>query len=130
MTWNLEPILLLSIKGLPMKLIYIYRHNDYAAITAAYLRLKVQPAKPVRLKEMKLYFLGTDQKLNEVYLLRYTIKKHILMNLLEGLSEMFKDELAVIDLSLYDQWHIRLLTRLRPKATLKIMEGNKHEGSL
>lgn len=96
-----------------MKNIYIYRHNDYAAIRAAYLRLKIPKEIPrvIPLKTMKLYFIGVDENLEEVYLLKYAIKKTILINILMGIGEIFNEEIYIIDLTRYDQWPIRLITK-------------------
>ncbi len=97
-----------------MKIIYIFRKNDYAATLAAYLHLKLNISLKDSQKSyeiMKLHYLGIDEKNSEVYLLKYNIKKYILMNIIYGLGNIFNEEVRVIDLSRFDCCLIQILTK-------------------
>lgn len=106
-----------------MRMIYIYRYNDYAAITAAYLHLKMNTEQiqvQSKLQPMKLYYVGIDEELKEIYLLKYTIKKSILMNILQGIGNIFNEDVVIQDLYVYDRIIYRMfnqwsITRMRRK---------------
>lgn len=88
-----------------MKIIYIYRKWDYAAILAAYLHLKGNPPHKTEnytLEIMKPYYIGLDEKGREIYLLKYKAKKEILVNILYGLGDIFNEEIKIIDLCKFD----------------------------
>lgn len=88
-----------------MKIIYIFRNNDYAAILAAYIHLKMKIPSKIQqapLKKMRLYYIGIDEEQKEVYLLKYSMKKHILMNILVGIGDIFNEGVKIIELERFD----------------------------
>lgn len=89
-----------------MKIVYIFRNNDYAAILAAYIHLKINiPTRfqqRIPLEKMKLYYMGVDEEQKEVYLLKYSMKKHILMNILQGIGNIFNEGVRIIELERFD----------------------------
>ncbi|KAB3533168.1 DUF3189 family protein [Alkaliphilus serpentinus] len=89
-----------------MKYIYIYRKNDYAALLAAYLRLKNKTISTNQIK-FGILFLGIDEELNEVYIVKYRRNPQVLINLLKGIGEIYREELKIIDLGKYDRIYFR-----------------------
>ncbi|GEM_PF-1471970 len=87
-----------------MKIIYIYKKNPYAAITAAYVHLKLNIPENLKniqnnySKEGYFYYLGLDEGLNEVYLLYISKNSYILKNLLNGFANIYDEEVVIIDL--------------------------------
>lgn len=87
-----------------MKIIYAYKGNIYAAYSAAYLRLKLDPALlngiqnqlEDKHKEIKPYYLGLDEDLNEIYIANYGKNPTIFKNTMEGLGKLYEEEIKVI----------------------------------
>lgn len=85
-----------------MKIIYVFNKNSYAAIKAAYLRLKLGIPPNFNgiidsyKEEGRFYYLGVDMELNEVYLLHSNKCNYILKNLLKGFSNLYGEEVFVI----------------------------------
>jgi len=89
----------------PMKIIYLYRRNAYAAIMAAYAHLKLNAPKNLDYvresyrKEGYFFYLGMDEDFNEVYLLYSERKGLILTNLLHGFAALYHQNIKIIDLN-------------------------------
>lgn len=85
-----------------MKIIYTYKKNIYAAYEAAYLHLgldtKLMPKTKNIIKEIKLYYLGLDEDLNEVYIANVGRKVKIFNNVIMGLSNIYGEEIKIINL--------------------------------
>lgn len=87
-----------------MKIIYGYKRNIYAAYSAAYLRLKLDPTlldgRQTELKEkhkeIKPFYLGLDEEFNEVYIANCGKNPTIFKNTMEGLSKLYDEEIEVI----------------------------------
>jgi hypothetical protein len=116
-----------------MKIIYIFKRNDYAATLAAYLHLKKkmpeEKTKP-KFEKMQLYFMGVDHNLAEIYLLKYPNKKHILMNILQGIGDIFKEEIKIIDLKDFDGYLAQLRYGTGEKNYRKALEEYINENYL
>ncbi|KAB3538560.1 DUF3189 family protein [Alkaliphilus pronyensis] len=93
-----------------MKYIYVFKKNDYAALLAAYIHLKMdyKHIKTKAIEPMKLFFMGIDHKLNEVYIIKSSCKIKILINILNGLATIFNHSIIIINLSKYDSFFYRI----------------------
>jgi len=86
-----------------MKIIYVYKKNLYAALIAAYTDLKLEIPQSIEYisdiynKEGYFYYLGIDEKLNQVYLLYSRKNSYILENLLNGFAHLYDEEIKVIN---------------------------------
>lgn len=86
-----------------MKIIYLYNKNVYAALKAAYTHLKLKI--PIEIKNIKhkynekghFYYIGMDIELNEIYLLKSRKNNYILKNLLQGFSNLYDEEILIVD---------------------------------
>ncbi|AKL95605.1 hypothetical protein CACET_c21590 [Clostridium aceticum] len=87
-----------------MKIIYVYKKNVYAAYKAAYLHLKLDensiPHEGLREinREVKPYYIGLDEDLNEVYIADGGRNLTIYRNVMEGLSSIYGEEIKIIDI--------------------------------
>ncbi|MBM7614568.1 DUF3189 family protein [Alkaliphilus hydrothermalis] len=120
-----------------MKIIYIFRNNDYAAILAAYIHLKINippNLEQAPLKKMKLYYMGVDEEQRQVYLLKYSMKKHILMNILHGVGNIFNEGIRIIELKRFDGFlnnvYARYTNQYKMKKYRKELEDYIHENNL
>jgi len=86
-----------------MKIIYVYKKNLHGVITAAYRDLKLDIVDEFKYidniytKEGHFYYLGIDEKLNQIYLLNSNKSGYMLENLLNGLAHIYNDEIKVIN---------------------------------
>ncbi|ARE87963.1 DUF3189 family protein [Clostridium formicaceticum] len=87
-----------------MKIVYVYKKNVYAAYKAAYLHLKLdanalsQEVLKKANREVKPYYLGVDEDLNEVYVADGGRNLTIYKNVIEGLASIYGEEIKIIDI--------------------------------
>ncbi|SCX87665.1 hypothetical protein [Alkaliphilus peptidifermentans] len=116
-----------------MKYFYSYKKNDYAALLAAYLHLEMDynQITEKKLKPYKLYYMGSDRKLDEVYLIKYpSSKKETLMNILNGMGYIFNENSIINDLSKYDGLFYRLYkNNIKKDIEMRVVEW-RHENNL
>lgn len=95
-----------------MKIICLCKKDPCAAIIAAYGHLKINgdaipnQIKDSHKKEGHFYYLGLDEKLNEVYFLYSSKGNYILENLLKGFAHLYDEEVRIINLenNLKERW--------------------------
>ncbi|SDK41425.1 DUF3189 family protein [Natronincola ferrireducens] len=88
-----------------MKIIYTYKKDVYAAYRAAYLHLRLNPSlipKPINKlkdmnKEVKLYYAGLDEELNEVYIANGGRNITIFNNVIKGVGNIYQEEIKIIN---------------------------------
>ncbi|SES65041.1 Protein of unknown function [Natronincola peptidivorans] len=87
-----------------MKIVYAYKKNIYAAYRAAYLHLSLNPQLiPKSRRELmrsheniKPYYLGIDEDLNEIYIASCGRNYTIFQNAMEGIGRIYGEEVQII----------------------------------